>query len=354
MKNRIIGIVILIVVVVASLVIYFVQKQSIQGVTIKGLVGGEKTLLLDDEYVKKILKDKYNLVLDYSKSGSLEMINDEKGSDFLFPSSQLALDMYKEKKGKNILKAESVLNSPLVIYSWDTVTDALIKQKIIQKEDNSYYIVDFPKLIDMIEKNKKWSDIGLNQLYGDISVNTTDPTRSNSGNMFAGLLSVVINNGTMVDETSVSVVAPKVKAVFQKSGYMESSSDDIFEQYLKTGVGAKPMIVGYENQVVEFAAQNPEIWKTLKDKVRVLYPVPTVWSSHPVIALNSKAVGLVKAFKDKDIQNNAWEKHGFRNSVINTKNDTKIYGITGLSKQINRVTSLPKPKVMEMLIQLLK
>ena len=353
MKSRVVGIIILAAVVLIASGIYLYKEKMNSAVVVKGLVGGEKTGFLDDDAVKKILKNKYGLVLDYSKAGSIEMVQDDKNSDFIFPSSQVALDLYKETKGKNIVKSESVLNSPLVIYSWDIVTDALIKQQIVQKTQESYYIVDFPKLVELILQNKKWSDIGLNELYGNITVSTTDPTKSNSGNMFSGLLSIVLNGG-MVDETTVSAVLPKVKSIFQKSGYMESSSGDLFEQYLKTGPGAKPMMVGYENQIIEFASQNPEVWKTLKDKVRILYPVPTVWSAHPVIALNQKSVGLIDALKDEDVQNIAWEKHGFRTGVAGVFNDTKIYGIVGIPESITQVTSMPTPKVMEMIIQALQ
>ena len=69
---------------------------------------------------------------------------------------------------------------------------------------------------------------------------------------------------------------------------MEHSSGDLFEQYLKTGMGAKPMIAGYENQMIEFAIENPNDWNMVKEQVAVLYPEPTVWSSHPLIALNEK------------------------------------------------------------------
>ena len=42
---------------------------------------------------------------------------------------------------------------------------------------------------------------------------------------------------------------------------MESSSSDLFDQFLKTGMGAKPLIAGYESQLLEFAVQEPETWE---------------------------------------------------------------------------------------------
>ena len=54
-------------------------------------------------------------------------------------------------------------------------------------------------------------------------MNTTDPVRSNSGNMFAGLLANVLVGG-VADERSVEAVLPRLKAIFEKLGYMESVS----------------------------------------------------------------------------------------------------------------------------------
>ena len=83
----------------------------------------------------------------------------------------------------------------------------------------------------------------------------------------------------VADEDSVEAVLPRLQAIFEKLGYMEASSSDLFDQFLKTGMGAKPMIAGYENQLLEFAVENPEDWEQLKDDIVLIYPTPTVWSS---------------------------------------------------------------------------
>ena len=67
---------------------------------------------------------------------------------------------------------------------------------------------------------------------------------------------------------------------------MESSSSDLFDQFLKTGMGAKPLIAGYENQLLEFAVENPDTWEQIKGDIVIMYPTPTVWSSHVYIALD--------------------------------------------------------------------
>ena len=52
---------------------------------------------------------------------------------------------------------------------------------------------------------------------------------------------------------------------------MESSSSDLFDQFLKTGMGAKPLIAGYESQLLEFAVQEPETWEQIKGDIVMVY-----------------------------------------------------------------------------------
>ena len=106
---------------------------------------------------------------------------------------------------------------------------------------------------------------------------------------------------------------------------MESSSSDLFDQFLKTGMGAKPLIAGYENQLLEFAVENPDTWEQIKGDIVIMYPTPTVWSSHVYIALDEAGTAGTDALLDEDIQRLAWEKHGFRTGVYDTPTDAAHY-----------------------------
>ena len=46
------------------------------------------------------------------------------------------------------------------------------------------------------------------------------------------------------------------------------------------------MIAGYESQLLEFAVANPQDWEKIKGDIVMVYPTPTVWSSHVYIALD--------------------------------------------------------------------
>ena len=348
MKTKIIGLVILITVIIAA-VIYVMVGSSNAVTEIKGYVGGEKIGLLEDEEVQEILRDEYKLSIDYAKAGSIDMITaDATGMNFLFPSNQTALELYEKINGDPV-KSEIILNTPIVLYTRQAVADAFVSEGLATKDGDVYY-VDMTKLTEAIENGTKWSDIGLDQLYGSITVGTTDPTKSNSGNMFAGLLANTLCGG-VADETNLYEILPRLESIFQKLGYMESSSSDLFDQFLKTGMGAKPLIAGYENQLLEFAVENPETWEHVSGDIIMMYPTPTVWSSHVFIALDENGTLGIDALLDEDIQRLAWEKHGFRTGVYDTPADSEHFGVSGLADEITQVAPMPDADTMDRIIR---
>lgn len=349
MKAKIIGIVLIIAAILGAIIYKFATTGSI--VTIKGYVGGEKIGLLDDPQVQKILEKDYKVKLDFQKAGSIDMVKgDTTGLDFLFPSSQVAQEIYKNQPNGKVAKSEIVLTTPIVIYSWDIVVDALEKDGIVKKQDNTYYIIDMSKMLEYIKTEKKWSDIGLDALNGPISIISTDPVKSNSGNMFAALTANMLNGGNVVTEETIDAVLPKMKDVFLKLGFMQNSSADLFKLYFLQGVGSYPLVAGYESQIIEYATENPTEFAQVKDKVRILYPRPTMWSDHPLMALNEKAVPFINGMLDKRIQEIAWEKHGFRIGAAGTLKRLPIMDQLGIPDTITNIIKLPSFQVMERII----
>ena len=101
-KSKWIGLIILLVVIGA------------EPTVLRGYVGGEKIGLLEDEAVQDILERDYGLTLDYAKAGSLDMVTaDHEGRNFLFPSSQTALEYYQQLYGAPD-RSQIVFNTPIV------------------------------------------------------------------------------------------------------------------------------------------------------------------------------------------------------------------------------------------------
>ena len=348
MKSRALGIILLAVVILASGGYYLYSSQS-RVTVLDGYLGGEKIGLFEDEEAAEILRREYHLEFQYSRAGSLDMVTaDQTGMDYLFPSSQTALAYYEDEKGQPV-QDEIIFNTPIVLYTHQLVLDALMREGIVEEEEGVYY-ADMVKLTDLIMADTSWADLGVPELYGKVSVDTTDPAKSNSGNMFAALLANVLNGGETVDETTVENVIPKLQEIFVRLGYMETSSSDLFNQFLRMGVGAKPIIAGYESQLLEFAVENPEDYEQMKDDLVMIYPSPTVWSTHVYIALDEAGRAGAEALLDRDIQKLAWEKHGFRTSTYGAASQSFEGIIEEMAPEVTRVMQVPDYPAMRRII----
>lgn len=145
--------------------------------TIRILSGSENKELSD------ILARKYHIAFEYSRVGSLDMVTaDQTGRDYLFPSSRTALEYYKEQHGESVSE-EIIFNTPIVLYSHKVITEAFMNDGTVTISDGVYY-ADMKKLTDKITGGVSWVEAGLPELYGNVTVDTTDPVRSNERSFF--------------------------------------------------------------------------------------------------------------------------------------------------------------------------
>ncbi len=329
-------------------------------------VGGGKEDFIADMRVNEIMREKYgiNAIYDSWSNGKIvkEPLVRKDGSnyDLMFCSDQRFLDYYRlspdKSKGEadrnRVLEGGLTLNTPIVIYSWDTIVDALVLENIVTEQEGVYYITDMDKLLTYILEGKKWSDIGLDMLYGNINIASTDPVTSSPGATYYGLLLSIMSGGS-VTESNVEENLPKLKEFYVKSGYMNNTPADLFERYLKTGMGGEPMIVDYEKSIIEFATSNPEGFKQVKDHIRILYPSPTIWNSHCIATFTENGNEYNKIFDDQEICQIAWEKYGFRTGVGVGNYDVSKVGISGIPQTITKTVSSLKMSMYDRLIEYL-
>jgi hypothetical protein len=172
--------------------------------------------------------------------------------------------------------------------------------------------------------------------------------------MFAALLATLLNDGDVPDDAAVEKQLPAIQQFFGRMGYMEGSSADLFKQFLNTGVGANPMIVGYENQMIEYSLEHSDQIALLQQSVRVIYPQPTMWSGHPLIALTPNGQKLLDALKDREIQRLAWERHGFRSGLLGVENEMRGLRVGGIPPRIESVVPMPNSVTMQKILAALE
>ena len=378
-KKRIIGIIIFVVLII--LIIGIKKVSDIKEPSNKNLktiyvaTGGGKEDFIADEEVAKILAEKYGIEVVYDtwsngKTIKLPLIRESVGLgnagivqrlqngenitintdgvskyDALFTSDQRFYDYYKlsptneESARYTVLDGGFMLNTPIVMYSWKTVADTLVNEEIVEVIDGVYYITDMDKLIDYILESTKWSDVGLNDLYGNININSTDPVSSSPGATYYGLLLSILSGGT-IDDATIDENLAKLKQFYQKSGYMNNTPADLFERYLKTGMGGEPIIVDYEKSIIDFANSNPTGFEQVKNDIVILYPKPTIWNSHCLAAFTENGKLLYEALQDEQIEQIAWEKYGFRTGITGGTYDVSSIGIAVPQNISSTVNSL--------------
>ena len=371
-KKQIIGIAIFIILIAIIIVIKVVNDNKDGGINNAGLTtvyvatGGGKEDFIADEEVVKIMREKYKLNIVYDNWSNGKLIKNplvrEDGTkyDAMFCSDQRFYDYYKLAPNKaegeadryTVLQGGLTLNTPIVIYSWAEVVDSLIAQNIVTEQNGVYYITDMNGLMDYILTSKKWSDIGLSKLYGNVNIASTDPVTSSPGATYYGLLLSILCE-SQVNETSVATNLPKLKDFYIKSGYMNNTPADLFERYLKTGMGGEPMIVDYEKSIIDFANSNPDGFAQVKDSIRILYPTPTIWNSHCISSFTENGNAFYKAFDDPEIQKIAWERYGFRTGITGGSYDTSKFGI-GVPQTITSTVTSLKMDIYNKLIDYLK
>lgn len=297
-----------------------------QPVTITCLGGSEKTELMHDSQVIALLAQRYGLTVNWQSMGSYDQVllsTDDlksRGVNCLWPSSASAQHVFEAKHAGAFpdYRADTVLQSPEVIYAGPQGTAALQRAGLVAKTA-THYTVDLKSLLlNQVLKTKTWQSLKAGDLQGPINISSTDPAKSNSGFTLAQLeLNLVAssdpNRPATVAEATKALKT--VRAIYDAQGLQATSSDNGFRQWLtQGGEYQSPLYAGYESQIIQQVTTGSNADAVLKD-VRVLYPTPTIYSDHPVIALSKDAARLIDALKDPDIQKIAWTKYGFRSSI---------------------------------------
>src|SRR6202047_3308757 len=155
-----------------------------------GFAGGEKEGFLTNARVRSLLERRFGLVLDARRAGSVEMVRErallDQKPQFLWPSSSVLVELARDS-GVKISRDQVIFTSPIVLYSWDRIADGLVKGGFAEPAGGPRYTVDLLKLLKAVIAGESWAALGVPDLFGRARVVSTDPTKSNSGFMFAGL-----------------------------------------------------------------------------------------------------------------------------------------------------------------------
>src|ERR1700758_3140085 len=205
-----------------------------------GFAGGGKEGFINNTRVRDELAHLVGLGLDARRAGSVEMVRErtllDQKPQFLWPSSSVLVEVARSA-GVKISRDQVIFNSPIVLYSWDRVADGLVKGGLAEPAGGPRYKIDLSKLLKAIIAGESWAAIGVADLFGRARVVSTDPNKSNSGFMFAGLAASLLSGDVVMLET-LDRINGDVATVFRRMGFKPPSSGKLFDDYIGGGVGA--------------------------------------------------------------------------------------------------------------------
>jgi hypothetical protein len=362
----IVGFVGIVAVVVIAVVVIMMGQRSGDGdaapadgtVRIICLGGSEKEDLINDPDVKRILHDKYGIEVDFNATGSYKQVQipvEELKADkidCLWPSSASAQAIFEGSGNSKAFgtdyDAASVLQSPEVLYANKEAADGLQRAGIVQVRDNAYFIVDLRKLLDeYLLPGKSWADLGVTLPSGPVLINSSNPATSNSGMTLAQLELATVASGNPYQPATVaqaSAALGKVKALVEAQGLMRTGSDSAFEQWVIQQTGG--LLAGYENQLLQWiTTRNGGV---VPEGIATLYPEPTIFNDHPILALTQAGKKLIQAVEDDAVQDIAWKKYGFRSGTRVV--EQAFQGVDVPPTHIIKKTQAPGYKVTKLLL----
>ena len=93
------------------------------------------------------------------------------------------------------------------------------------------------------------------------------------------------------------------------------------------------------------------MYEKIAEDIVIIYPIPTIWSTHIYIALDETGKQGAAALCDEKIQQLAWEKHGFRTSGCDISSEGGEGKVTGIAPELSAVMNMPDYKVIKLIME---
>jgi len=280
---------------------------------VHGVIGSEKQPYFDDpRVVAAFRKAGFDVEVDTAGSRAIATTVDLSKYDFAFPAgTPAALKIQKERK---ISQTYVPFFTPMAVASFKSIARLLESAGVAHQTSNGWSL-DMRAFLALTNKNTRWSDLKNNSSYPvnkSILITSTDIQTSNSAAMYASIASYVANGENVVASSQQAHAAvAQVEPLFTRQGFAESSSEAPFDDYISIGKGKTPLVMIYESQFVDKAAQRDG---SISSDMVLLYPDPDILSKHTLVPLTANGDELGRLLSsNKDLQQLAIE-HGFRTS----------------------------------------
>jgi hypothetical protein len=280
-----IGLAVVLIVGVGIAVISSIQgRLGPSAVPIHGVIGSEKLPFFQDpRVIAAFHRGGFDVSVDTAGSRQIATL-DLSADDFAFPAGAPAA----EKIRRTVSGTTSVVPffTPMAIATWQPIVDLLTTAGLVKTAPQGYLTLDMNKYMELVAQDTRWKDLQGNTTYPvnkSILMTSTDVRRSNSAAMYLSIASYVANGNNVVqNDSNIDNIVNLTAPLFLKQGFVESSSEEPFNEYLVQGIGKAPMVVIYEGQYLARAAANDG---SITPDMRLIYLDPTIYSNHTWVGL---------------------------------------------------------------------
>jgi hypothetical protein len=319
-------------------------------VTLSGVSGSEKLPFFQDSRVVKRLRE-LGFDARVEPAGSREIATkfDLTKYDFAFPAGVPAAQQIKLRF--KTLPQYSVFYTPLVIATFRPIVDILVANGVATVA-NGVVKLDVAKYLDLVRAKRHWTQLARSSAYPvdrSVIITSTDVRTSNSAAMYLSLASYVANDDNPVESRAqASKVLPLMTQLFLAQGFVSSTSEQPFDDYLSIGIGKSPMVMIYEAQFIARAASRDG---TIRPDMVLMYPTPTILSKHTFVPLTQAGDRLGKALLTDPKLRELEVEYGFRTSKPAAfRQFTRTHGVKVMPTIINAVDP-PSFEILEYMIK---
>ncbi|HRY15484.1 MAG: hypothetical protein KDJ31_12500 [Candidatus Competibacteraceae bacterium] len=325
------------------------QQQLLERrqVLARGVIGSEKEDFFRDAKVIEALRQR-GLTVTVEKAGSRQIANlpTLEQYDFAFPAGLPGAE--KIRRERRARSAYTPFFTPMVVASWRPIAEILERNGLARQADR-YYFLNMKKLVDLMNAGKRWNDLDHNEAYAvgkSILISSTDVRKSNSAAMYLALFSFIVNGDAVVQsEEQICRIYPAFRDIFLRQGFTEYSSEAPFEDYQVMGMGKSPLVIIYESQFLQLAAQG-----RLRSEMVLLYPEPTIYTKHVLIAFTEAGQRLGEALETDPALRRLAVEYGFRNPDIVYFREFASQHQVPIADTLVNVVEPPTYEIIEMMI----
>lgn len=279
-------------------------------VALHGLIGSEKDPFFRDPNVVAALK-RGGFTVSVTTAGSRQIAGmDLSKEDFAFPAGVPAAEKIRRDHAGS--KSFVPFFTPMAVATWRPIVDLLTAAGVAHTSGD-VTTLDVAGYMKLVDGNTRWKDLPGNTAYPvnkSILITSTDVRKSNSAAMYLSLASYVANGDNIVEnDAEVAPLMDRLAPLFLRQGFVASSSEEPFEDYLVQGMGKSPMVMIYESQYVQRAAAADG---SITADMILMYPDPTIFSKHTFVGLTANGIKLGDFLTNDPEMRQLATRYGFR------------------------------------------